>query len=315
MSQPAERPPFLPYMLIVVPILLSAGLAAVAWLLPLEDTKRIQALWTLTALLIGSVMTILLRHYELHKSITELTRGVADARASNENIAQANGRAMRIEQSLRDDEQFNRIAKLNDVMGKIYEARLTHPDLNDLIRWRVGRLFDRAIHSHTELSTGLIVIDDENKELNTNEVFLRNLAEREIKAVSFEDEVFWSSPEGAEFLRAHEQVIQSKRIKIRRIFVLERPVDEYQKTLEKQLEVGVEVKTISREKAQKVKLEDFVLYDNRFMRTGYQPPDVGPHDGMHKFASLTWQAARLEPYVEAFDSLWRQGLPFPGQPK
>lgn len=312
MDKPKERPPFLPYLMVLLPILLSAALAAIAWIAPLDDSHRIQAIWTLCALLIGMSVTMLLRHFELHKTVTELTRSIETARQSTEDTLKLNSRMMRLEKALHEDDQFDRLAEFNDVLGGIVETRLTNPDLSELIIWRTERIFERAVASHRELSQGVLIIDDEHKELNTNELLFRTLTQKEIKAVSFEDEEFWRAPEGQEFLKAHEELIKTRGIKIRRLFVLDRPVEEYHQTLNRQVSCGVEVKTITREKASRVKLEDFVLYDDKIMRTGYVAPDAGSHAGLHKYACVTWQPKRLAPYIEAFESLWRQGVRFQG---
>lgn len=312
MDKPKERPPFLPYLMVVLPISLAAGLAAIGWVFPLDDSLRIQAIWTLCALLSGMCLTMLLRHYELHKTITDLTRSIEGARQTTEDTLKLNSRMMRLERALHADDQFDRLAEFNDALGGIIETRLTNPDLSELIGWRTERIFEQAVNSHRELSQGVLIIDDEHKELNTNELLLRTLARKEIKAVSFEDEEFWGAPEGQEFLNAHEELIKTRGIRVRRLFVLDRPVDEYKQTLLNQIACGVEVKTITRDKAVRVKLEDFVIYDDKIMRTGYVAPDAGSRAGLHKYACVTWQAKRLGPYIEAFESLWRQGTRFSG---
>lgn len=300
----SSRPPFLPHLLVLAPLVLAVLVAGISWFVPMEVVARVQAIWSFCAVLLGASLTMLLRHVELHKNMTEL-------KESNQTVVILNSRMMRIEAALREESQFERLAKFNDVMGAITQTRLLHPDLSDLIQWRTDRLFDQALEAHAELSGGIIVIDDEHKELNTNEILLRTLAKREIKAVSFEDETFWSSPEGREFLTAHQEIIQRRKVTVRRLFVLSQPVETYRSTLLKQVAAGVEVKTISPDRTPPVKPEDFVIYDESILRTGYSRPDA-PAGGLHKFACITWQKRRVDSYIEAFDSLWRRAEPFVG---
>lgn len=297
---------FLPYLFVIIPILLTIILGGTAWLVKLTDTQRIQATWTLASFLVGAAATIVLRHVELFRSISDMRLSIEKSAEKNEHLFELNKRMMRVENALRDETQFERVASLNDAMGSITAMRLTHPGVSDLISWKSERLFSKALREHMDLAMGLIYIDDVNKELNTNETLLRTLPKDTVEAVSYQDDLFWNSPEGASLLEAHKEINEKGGVKSRRVFIVEGESPELTVRLNIQKQNHIEVRVINKDRLAGQKPEDFVIYDDKFVRTGYlAEEDRRGHGSLsNKFAMLTWQRDRVDHHKELFRALW-----------
>ena len=296
---------FFPRFFVIAPTVATLVLAAVAWTAPLSDAQRIQAVWTLAGIVVGLALAILYRHFEVYRALGDTKRLLDSSIAASNMVVKLNQRMAKIESSLMSEDQYGRLCEVNDAMGAIAGARLKLTMFSDLIRWKEERIFS---HWHSELSSlsgGVIEIDDARKELNTNEIFLRTIPKRFVKAVSFEDEEFWRSPEGAAFLEAHSEVVRTKGLKIVRIFIIDGDESKYRETFEQQKAHGIEVRYLSRSQTSDLAPEDFVIYDDDAVRIGFRPHETENKHAklINKFAKVTIRKDEVDQYNETFQFL------------
>jgi hypothetical protein len=222
----------------------------------------------------------------------------------------------RIQDSLRTEQQFERLASFNDLLRDIdrQKSEVTAA-LAEHISWKERRIITSAMGQLEKLSTGTIEIDDSDRELITNSEFLLSLAKERVRAVSFQDEAFWSSPEGEHFLEAHQSA-KASGIKISRVFVLTgTPSAPTVQTIQKQLQQGLDVYVHIATEAELSLMQDFVIYDANFIRLGLVP-QIGPFDhgraaslGLSKFARLTNNQDEVQQFEYRFEALRRKAFP------
>lgn len=311
-SNSNQKDVFIALWFIAIPIIVAVALALFE-LIDVTDRVRIQGTWILVGICLGLIITILYRHYELFRTIGETRQAVNNAISSSDVVIRLNQRMAKIEYSLKTDDQFKRLCSLNDAMGEIASVRLDHSVLSDLIRWKEERIFSHWQRELANLSLGIIEIDDASKELNTNEFFLRTLPEHKVRAVSFQDEVFWNSNEGQSFLDAHSDVVRQKGIKIVRIFIIDDELTKYAVTFEQQQTHDVEVRYVRRTSVVDLSPEDFVIYDERAVRIGYPATGAEAADRVliNKYARLTTQRETVDSYDETFEALLKQSTLVP----
>lgn len=302
---------FVPRLFIVIPVLVALILAIVGWTAHLSDSQRIQAIWALIGVLLGLILTVLYRHFEVYRSLGDAKRSLDASISANNSVVQLNNRMAKIEFGLRSDEQFSKLCAMNDTMGAIASTRLRLATFSDLIRWKEERIFSHWQTALAELSEGLIEIDDAHKELNTNEVFLRTIPQARVRAVSFEDEEFWGSPEGMSFLNAHKELSASRGVKITRIFIVDGDIKKYEATFDHQRECGIDVRYLPRTSITDDSIvEDFVIYDDEAVRVGYRAADSTASRSklINKFARITVRRDEVDRYVEAFEFLFKRSF-------
>ena len=307
-SNPKESDEFIPRLFVIIPTLVTLGLATTVWLAKFTDSQRVQGVWTLVGVVLGLAIAILYRHFELFKNLGETRTLLGRAIESNNLVIRLNQRMAKIESSLMSNEQYERLCLLNDAMGAIAGTRLKLATFSDLIRWKEERIFGQWHTALADLSNGIIEIDDTKKELLTNEIFLRTIPRQMVRAVSFEDEEFWNSREGASFLEAHLAVTRAKGVRITRIFIIDENEEKYRTTFQQQRAHGINVRYVPRSHTAGLHPEDFVIYDDSAVRIGFRPNEEAERRGklINKFARVTVRAREIEHYVETFDVLLKR---------
>jgi|SRR5215203_1203894 len=111
------------------------------------------------------------------------------------------------------------------------------------------------------------------------EPFLTRLAYRQarsrIQAVSYQDEKWWMSKHGREYLRLNAEV-HDKGIKVTRIFLIpEEHQPAMREIFERHVEIGIPAFVMSPEEAGEVLCREFVIFDDGLLRTGELPDSRG----------------------------------------
>jgi hypothetical protein len=91
-----------------------------------------------------------------------------------------------------------------------------------------------------------------------------------LEAISIQDEEWWSSPLGHEYLERHKAVLK-QGVAIRRIFVMTNDHEaraRLTQAMTAQLQIGIDVRAISEEKLRPEQRRDLVIYDRRYVRWG-----------------------------------------------
>jgi hypothetical protein len=212
-----------------------------------------------------------------------------------------------LERALDSKTTFERIDSILNNMGSINEIKTHYPEATTFIHDALNVSFSRLNISLALIAGGEIRIDDTSRELTTNKEFLLTLPSRHIFAVSYQDEQFWNAPEGADFLEAHRKAIALGRT-IHRIFLLEKEAAiGQQATISKQMELGVACHIVVKENVGAAYHEDFVLYDNRFVRFARLENESVTAE--HKVATLTSEPARVTHYVTKWEYLKSKSTP------
>lgn len=245
----------------------------------------------------------------LQDDLEELKEEIDSQGAKTHRTVELHERMGRIQDSLRTELQFKRLADFNDLLRNVDLQKNASPPLLEHIEWKERRIITYAMGQLEKLATGTVEIDDIDRELITNSQFLLTLAKDRVRAISFQDEAFWDSPEGKSFLEAHVNAV-ARGLRITRIFVLTgTPTAPTVATIRKQVDLGVEVFVYQASTIDLTQIEDFVIYDSAFVRLGLLP-QIGPFEsdrqtnpGLSKFAKLTNNQDEVQRYEYRFEAL------------
>jgi len=121
---------------------------------------------------------------------------------------------------------------------------------------------------------------------------------RTMDAISVQDDEWWSSPLGHEYLERHKAVLKHGVI-IRRIFVM--PADgeahaQLIRAMAAQREIGIDVRSISAEELRPEQRHDLVIYDGRYVRWG--------SDGEPRTARLSRNPDDIAEASNIFEDAW-----------
>jgi transcriptional regulator with XRE-family HTH domain len=121
-----------------------------------------------------------------------------------------------------------------------------------------------------------------------------------IRAVSFQDEEWWPSVRGRDYLDLHEEV-RNKGIKITRIFIVSEDRRlALRETFKRHIELRIPTFVISPEDATVRLCRDFIIFDEDLLRVGSPPGLAG-----FKAAEFTDNSAPLTQARADFDALYR----------
>jgi transcriptional regulator with XRE-family HTH domain len=146
------------------------------------------------------------------------------------------------------------------------------------------------------------------------EPYLTRVAYRQakstIRAVSYQDEQWWESKHGRDYLRLHDEV-RNKGIEITRIFLV--PEDkqrDLKKTFERHVELGIPTFVMSPHDVKIELCRDFVIFDDDLLRVG-----GSPRIDDFKTAEFTDNSARIEQARGDFQALYRIAINTPTEAK
>ena len=173
----------------------------------------------------------------------------------------------------------------------------------DLLQWKRAELLSMVRRDVDSLADGDMFIDQSEKELLTNSDFLRDLAQNQLRAVSYQDEEFWKSDSGRTFLLDHKTRIEAG-VSIERIFIIDQSKQSTISALiEDQKRVGVKVRVAYiHEIARNTEcIQDFVLYDRGYVRHAA----LRHFSTMDKVATLSKRQAVLTRFENHYQVLLR----------
>lgn len=252
----------------------------------------------------------------LQDDLDKLQKVIENQSDSTKQTVTLHERIGKIQNALRNDKQFERLCEYNELLFKVdVQKAQASPVLVEYIEWKERRIIASAMSQIEKLAGGTIEIDDIYRELIANSEFLLRLASKKVRAISFQDEAFWESPEGQNFLINHRQAISSG-ISVTRIFVLSvPPTASTLATIKEQLDTDIDVYIYNASAAELSQIEDFVIYDSSFVRLGMLP-QLGPFEslrlsnpGLSKFAKLTNNQDEVQKYEYQFEAIRLRALP------
>ena len=231
-------------------------------------------------------------------------------------ITSANERMGRLESVLVDVNQFDKIYSLASSWRGVFDCKKTNHRLSSIIEWKRRQIEDdlrRVVGKFVQLASGRIEVNDPSKELTLNSELVELIAEKAIRAVSYEDANFWRSPVGKNTLQINNNFIKSGKGNryIKRLFI-EKEEDEYAGVLKDHANADITVKII---KAIHVpgfgtpdSEWDFVIYDSAAVRTGRLILDskrsqerVGPEA---KAIIISVNESDIREGLLKFDAIW-----------
>lgn len=260
--------------------------------------------------LVGVIATMqignLYRHREMADQLSEMkdalsehNRQLARQQVLKESIAF-------LEPAIKDDRFLNTLSNIANSYKEIQRLKSEYENCKDFFEWKENLIFESMIPKLQQLAQRQIVIDKESKELTTNTDFLLKIPQRQVRAVSYQDGGFWDEPEGQNFLRAHVTSM-SKDINISRIFILEEAEFTTQRNvIEAQVDMGIVVRVIDARKLKESEREDFVIYDDNYVRFAKLHEDTGTNTLKH--ATLVVGTDKVKDFIERYESLYARSM-------
>lgn len=127
-----------------------------------------------------------------------------------------------------------------------------------------------------------------------------NYAEESLKAVTLSDNKFWSSVWGKNYLDTNAEVVK-RGVQIVRVFMnTPEKLEELKEVFEKHLKAGIEVYTVSIDRADKQLHNDFIIMDNKFVNRA-------EHSGMGQiqYWIQSTEQVDVERACRKFDAIFR----------
>ncbi len=178
------------------------------------------------------------------------------------------GKRESLERAMDSRMTFERINSILNNLESIEKLRTGHPEADPFVQECLHNCFTTLNGNLGLIACGEVRIDSTCRELTTNKEFLLTLPSHLVRAVSYQDEEFWTTNEGTDFLRAHEEAIANGR-EIHRIFVLKQDNASRQRaTISKQMDTGIKCYIVIEENLSAEYHEDFVVYDDKYARVG-----------------------------------------------
>jgi len=173
----------------------------------------------------------------------------------------------------------------------------------------IARLFRESLEAMThapewtEVPNGRAIFG-ETREL-TLITELIGIASKNVDAVSFGDEEFWSRPEGANYLAETARAVQDRGLKVVRIFVLTAEQIRVQRdSILAHRKAGIECYILDPQVQVQMDKEDFVIYDNKVVRYAR----ALPQSGLLKTAYLSVVPGDLASYRNRFQQMKRRSV-------
>ncbi len=173
----------------------------------------------------------------------------------------------------------------------------------------IARLFRECLEAMThapewsEVPNGRAIFG-ETREL-TLITELIGIASKNVDAVSFGDEEFWSRPEGANYLAETARAVKKRGLKVVRIFVLTAEQIRLQRdSILTHRAAGIECYILDPPVQVQMDKEDFVIYDNKMVRYAR----ALPQSGLLKTAYLSVVPGDLASYRNRFQQMKRRSV-------
>jgi hypothetical protein len=189
----------------------------------------------------------------------------------------------------------------------LHDLSSQHPACQRLLADRLTTLCREMGLALRDLSAGEITVNPDGEIMFAIDCLA--LASKSLKAVSYEEDEFWTQPQGERYFQEQKALLAKDGFEIRRLFVVKSDAspdlkEAYRKVIEEQLTARISVGVIQLPATERLasKLEDFVVYDESYVR--YAHADAMNDDrGLAKTATLSLDRQLAERYLELFRSL------------
>jgi hypothetical protein len=260
--------------------------------------------------LVGAVATLqignLYRHREISDQLQTLKGALTEHTTKLERHLVLKESVAFLEPAITDERFLETLSQITNAYEEVQNLKQEHPNCVGFFEWKENAIFNSMVPKLQELAQRHIVIDKEAKELTTNRDFLRKLPQHEVRAVSYQDDGFWDEPEGKDFLEAHT-IMLAKRVSISRIFILtEEEVVSQRSVVETQIQMGISVRIILAGKLNDWEREDFVLYDDTYVRFAKLYESTGTNTLKH--ATLIIGTDKVRDFIERYESLYARSV-------
>jgi hypothetical protein len=255
----------------------------------------------------GVILTLqigsLYRYREISDQVVALKDGLGDHTGKLEQHHKLLGESIAfLEPAISNDNLLAIMSKIAISYREVQLLKQVYPCCKDFFAWKEDSLFQFLIPRLQQLARGEIVIDNSSKELTTNKDFLTRLPVREVRAVCYQEGDFYDRPEGKAFLRAHTVMMKENDIKVSRIFILqEDEVSSQRRVIEEQVRIEIDVGIITSDKLKDGECEDFVIYDNEYVRFAKVYEHIGTNTLKH--ATLIVNTDKVKEFIERWESL------------
>ncbi len=207
-----------------------------------------------------------------------------------------------LEPAITDQYFLDTLCRLANSYKRVQQLKQQHERCKEFFEWKENSIFEFMLPELEQLAQQRVIINNESKELTTNKDFLIKLPLREVRAVSYQDDGFWDEPEGKDFLEAHIVMIE-KRVIINRIFILTKnEITSQRAVIEEQIRMQINVRIIEAEKLKDGEREDFVIYDDTYVRFARLYEDTGTNTLKH--ATLIMNPDKVKEFIERYKSLY-----------
>ncbi len=291
-----------PYIALLLPIAIAIVLAALG--LFVSEDRKIQLVASLVGILTGIGVRLVLTYNDLNSQYAQIGQTVNELSNELNAYSLVNQRAASVADVLSDDEGYQSLIEFNDIYNRLADVEKKFPYIKEMVDWKKGRVRESIRATLNELRETSIVIDDPVRELTSNADLLLAVPEERVFAVSYEDVEFWLSDEGEEFLEVNRQVIQ-RGIEIIRVFVgREEVLFELGSIMARNVEIGASVFALDIKNASGLSPQDFVIYDSKLVRYGYNPNNT--LESKFKHASIIIDPGKVKDALGKAEALRRR---------
>jgi hypothetical protein len=307
-SQVSASPAFFTFpTMVLIAIALGLGFGMVYWARKWSSDRRgghalafPKAQLAIISIFLGFFVGVVCAVFSQHDIVVDVIAGLTTSVLAVQigeilGHSSLSGKLESLERALDSKITYERIHSILNNLESIDQIRIRCSEAVPFIHESLNSCFTKLNSSLALIASGEIRIDDTSRELTTNKDFLLKLPSKQVCAVSYQDEKFWDDPEGIDFLQAHKTIIAHGR-EIHRIFVLKKDDAAGQEaTIRKQMALGVSCYIVIEESIGAEYHEDFVLYDNKYVRFARLVSET--ISSQYKVATLSSESDRVTRYL------------------
>jgi len=173
-------------------------------------------------------------------------------------------------------EQFINIlsSDLSEPMSKSIRSICGVINVNEeLFVQRAEHLLSQTSDQLSQIENGVFDCGPDEELKLTKQALGAGYCQSKLMAISYQDEAWWGSAHGRMYLSLHKTLKSNNpELSMIRIFIVDKVIpDALKAAIKANIDVGVNVKVITKDKVPDDYREDFVIYDNRLVRTAGAP--------------------------------------------
>ena len=209
---------------------------------------------------------------------------------------------------------YEQVRKDEDLHKMLSEITTSYFKVKDVIgharyKQQAKNLIEKCRDGLNALSLGRLEVPAEGEASFTIE--LVSECRKELLAVSYKDEEWWSDALGEKYLEKHKEFINNKG-RAERVFIIQGSpkgdgLSKLRETLDKQASLGISVYTVYEEGSSplpEVLRRDFVIYDDKYVRTAEF------ESGIVRRATLSVNSADITLAKQMFEELRARSRPW-----